>query len=127
MTSSWRGSTRTGLEQLRPEFRMLHSEIGRPRCSNSRYAASTHGRDVIFIVFVPLHPVLGWHEKFGFSPSGSVMTVKAKMMTLLAAALIGIVALSATALYQLFKVYDSASFAAVNSLPSILALDTAQA
>lgn len=53
------------------------------------------------------------------------MTVKAKMLSLLAVALVGILCLSATALYQLYKVYDSASFAAVNSIPSFLAIDQA--
>jgi methyl-accepting chemotaxis protein len=56
---------------------------------------------------------------------GFAMTVKAKMLTLLAAALIGILGLSATALFRLFKVHDSASFAAVNSLPAILSPDSA--
>jgi methyl-accepting chemotaxis protein len=53
------------------------------------------------------------------------MTVKMKMMALLLAALIGIVALSVTARFQIAKVYEAASFGTVNAIPSILALDEA--
>ena len=55
------------------------------------------------------------------------MTVRMKMAVLIAAALVGIVALGATARYELARVYDSASYGTVNSVPSILALDEAAA
>ncbi|HXY95682.1 MAG TPA: methyl-accepting chemotaxis protein, partial [Steroidobacteraceae bacterium] len=53
------------------------------------------------------------------------MTVKMKMIVLVVAALIGIVALAGTSRIQIARVYDSASFGTVNALPSILALDDA--
>jgi len=53
------------------------------------------------------------------------MTVKMKMTALLLVALLGVLSLSAMSQYQSSKVYDSASFAAVNCLPGILALDEA--
>lgn len=51
------------------------------------------------------------------------MTVKAKMTALLLVALLGILSLSAMSQYQAKRIYDSASFAAVNVLPSVLLLD----
>lgn len=51
------------------------------------------------------------------------MTVKAKMTALLLVALLGILSLSAMSQYQSSKIFNSASFAAVNCLPSLLLLD----
>ena len=51
------------------------------------------------------------------------MTVKVKMIILVVAALIGIVALAGAGRVQIARVYDSASFGTANSVPSILALD----
>jgi len=53
------------------------------------------------------------------------MTVVKKMILLVLAALIGIVALAAMGRYQLIRVYDAASYGTVNSVPSFLALDEA--
>ncbi len=53
------------------------------------------------------------------------MTVVKKMILLVLAALIGIVALAAMGRYQLVRVYDAASYGTVNSVPSFLALDEA--
>lgn len=53
------------------------------------------------------------------------MTVKMKMSILVIAALLGIAALAGVARYQIARVYDSASFGTVNSVPGILALDNA--
>jgi len=53
------------------------------------------------------------------------MTVVKKMILLVAAALIGIVALAGMGRYQLARVYDAASYGTVNSVPSFIALDEA--
>jgi len=53
------------------------------------------------------------------------MTVKTRMTLLLLVALIGMVGLSFMSQYQSAKVYESASYGTVNSVPSLLALDDA--
>ena len=53
------------------------------------------------------------------------MTVVKKMIVLVLAALVGIVALAAMGRYQLARVYESASYGTVNSIPSFIALDAA--
>ena len=53
------------------------------------------------------------------------MTVKAKMTVLLLAALVGIVALSVMSQYQANRIYVSASYGTVNSVPSLIVLDEA--
>ena len=53
------------------------------------------------------------------------MTVVKKMILLVLAALVGIVALAAIGRYQLARVYESASYGTVNSIPSFTALDAA--
>ncbi|EEF24662.1 conserved hypothetical protein, partial [Ricinus communis] len=53
------------------------------------------------------------------------MTVVRKMILLVLAALIGIVALAAMGRYQIVRVYDAASYGTVNSVPSFIALDEA--
>ena len=53
------------------------------------------------------------------------MTVKAKMTVLLLIAVVGMVALSVMSQYQAARVYDSASYGTVNSIPSLLVLDDA--
>jgi methyl-accepting chemotaxis protein len=53
------------------------------------------------------------------------MTVVKKMILLVLAALIGIVALAAMGRYQLARVYDAASYGTVNSVPSFIVLDEA--
>jgi methyl-accepting chemotaxis protein len=53
------------------------------------------------------------------------MTVVKKMILLVLAALIGIVALAGMGRYQLTRVYDAASYGTVNSIPSFIALDSA--
>ena len=53
------------------------------------------------------------------------MTVKAKMTVLLLIAVVGMVALSIMSQYQAARVYDSASYGTVNSIPSLLVLDDA--
>jgi len=53
------------------------------------------------------------------------MTVVKKMILLVLAALIGIVALAAMGRYQIARVYDAASYGTVNSIPSFIALDSA--
>jgi len=53
------------------------------------------------------------------------MTVKAKMTVLLLIAVIGMLALGGMSQYQAAKVYDSASYGTVNSIPSLLTLDQA--
>src|SRR5581483_10189588 len=53
------------------------------------------------------------------------MTVKAKMFVLLLIAVVGMAVLSAMSQYQAAKVYDSASYGTVNSIPSLLTLDEA--
>jgi methyl-accepting chemotaxis protein len=53
------------------------------------------------------------------------MTVVKKMILLVLAALIGIVALATMGRYQLARVYESASFGTVNVVPSFIALDEA--
>ena len=54
------------------------------------------------------------------------MTVKMKMALLVAAALLGIVALAGVGRFQIGKVYTAASYGTENVVPSILALDLAQ-
>ena len=51
------------------------------------------------------------------------MTVKAKMAVLVAAALIGILAMAAVSRHQISRVYDAADYGTVNAVPSLLALD----
>ena len=53
------------------------------------------------------------------------MTVKAKMTALLLIAVVGMVALSVMSQYQATRVYESASYGTVNSVPSLLVLDEA--
>jgi methyl-accepting chemotaxis protein len=53
------------------------------------------------------------------------MTVVKKMILLVLAALIGIVALAAMGRYQIGRVYDTASYGTVNSVPSFIVLDEA--
>lgn len=53
------------------------------------------------------------------------MTVKAKMTVLLLIAVVGMVALSVMSQFQAARVYDSASYGTVNSIPSLLVLDEA--
>ena len=53
------------------------------------------------------------------------MTVKAKMTALLLVALVGMIALSIMSQYQAARVYDTASYGTVNSVPSLLVLDDA--
>ena len=53
------------------------------------------------------------------------MTVKVKMTALLLIAVVGMVALSVMSQYQAAKVYESASYGTVNSIPSLLVLDEA--
>ena len=53
------------------------------------------------------------------------MSVVKKMILLVLAALVGIVALTAMGRYQLVRVYDAASYGTVNSIPSFVALDDA--
>jgi methyl-accepting chemotaxis protein len=52
-----------------------------------------------------------------------VMTIKTKMMIVVLAALLGIASLAGVSRYQIARVYESANFGTVNSVPSILALD----
>ena len=53
------------------------------------------------------------------------MTVVKKMILLVLAALVGIVALAAMGRYQIARVYEAASYGTVNSIPSFVALDNA--
>jgi methyl-accepting chemotaxis protein len=53
------------------------------------------------------------------------MTVVKKMILLVLAALVGIIALAAMGRYQIVRVYDAASYGTVNSVPSFVALDDA--
>ncbi|MFL6633198.1 MAG: methyl-accepting chemotaxis protein [Massilia sp.] len=53
------------------------------------------------------------------------MTVVKKMILLVLAALIGIVALTAMGRYQMGRIYEAASYGTVNSVPSFIVLDQA--
>ena len=55
------------------------------------------------------------------------MTINMKMSLVVVLALVGVLALAAVARSQIARVYDTASFGTVNSVPGLLALDDAQA
>jgi len=53
------------------------------------------------------------------------MTIARKLYLLIASVVLGLIILTGMSMYELGKVYDTASFSTVNTVPSILDLDTA--
>lgn len=53
------------------------------------------------------------------------MTIARKLYLLIASVVLGLIILTGMSMYELGKVYDSASYSSVNTVPSILDLDTA--
>lgn len=53
------------------------------------------------------------------------MNVTQRLLTLVGTALLGVIAVTGVGLYQIDKVYNSANYATVNSVPSLVVLDAA--
>ncbi|AMC34517.1 methyl-accepting chemotaxis protein [Janthinobacterium sp. B9-8] len=54
-----------------------------------------------------------------------IMNVTQRLLTLVGTALLGVIAVTGVGLYQISQVYHSANYATINSVPSLVILDTA--